>query len=89
MFGGCPRQGSYQIRLTDAMQSPITKCSDLCLCLYATPSEINYFQAPLTSRITQLAVIDALFVLFGSEAQEQNRHEVTTTGEELLKRRFS
>ena len=29
---------------------------------YATPSEIKHFQAPMASRVTQLAVADALFV---------------------------
>lgn len=35
-------KGATTICLTNAMKSPITSCSDL---LYATPSEINYFQA--------------------------------------------
>jgi DNA-binding MurR/RpiR family transcriptional regulator len=53
-------KGATTICLTNAVNSPITAHSDFCL--YATPSEIKYFQAPLASRVTQLAVMDALFV---------------------------
>jgi DNA-binding MurR/RpiR family transcriptional regulator len=42
------------------MKSPIVEQSDLVL--YATPSQIKYFQAPLASRVTQLALVDTLFV---------------------------
>ena len=52
--------GAQTICLTNAMKSPIIECSDLSL--YATPSEVKYFQAPLAARISQMAVIDALFV---------------------------
>lgn len=53
-------QGATTICITNAMESPITKFSDHCL--FGTPSEIGYFQAPLASRVTQLALVDALFV---------------------------
>jgi DNA-binding MurR/RpiR family transcriptional regulator len=48
------------LAVTNCMMSPIVDQSDLVL--YATPSQIKYFQAPLASRITQLALVDALFV---------------------------
>jgi RpiR family transcriptional regulator, carbohydrate utilization regulator len=79
-------RGATTICLTNTMQSPITACSDLCL--YATPSEIKYFQAPLASRITQLAVIDALFVSLAVKHKNRTAGLVQRSGEELLKRRL-
>jgi RpiR family transcriptional regulator, carbohydrate utilization regulator len=79
-------RGATTICLTNAMQSPITACSDLCL--YATPSEIKYFQAPLASRVTQLAVIDALFVSLALKHKIRTAARLQQTAEELLKRRF-
>jgi DNA-binding MurR/RpiR family transcriptional regulator len=68
------------------MKSPITACSDICL--YATPSEIKYFQAPLASRVTQLAVIDALFVALALKNKNRTAGRLQQSGEELLKRRI-
>ncbi|MEW5979371.1 MAG: MurR/RpiR family transcriptional regulator [Acidobacteriota bacterium] len=48
------------LSVTNCMMSPITNCSDLIL--YATPSQVRSFQAPLAGHITQLAIIDALVV---------------------------
>ena len=79
-------KGATTICLTNAMRSPITECSDLCL--YATPSEIKYFQAPLASRITQLAVIDALFVSLALKHKNKTAAMLQQSGEELLKRKF-
>lgn len=79
-------KGATTICLTNAMNSPITACSDLCL--YATPSEINYFQAPLASRITQLAVIDALFVYLALKSKNKTAGRLQQSGEALLKRRL-
>jgi len=79
-------RGALTICLTNAMQSPITSFSDLCL--YATPSEIKYFQAPLASRITQLAVIDALFVSLALKHKNKTAGRLQQSGEELLKRRL-
>ena len=80
-------KGATTICLTNAIQSPITKCSDLCL--YATPSEIKYFQAPLASRVTQLAVIDALFVSLALKQKNRTAARLQQSGEELLKRKFA
>jgi DNA-binding MurR/RpiR family transcriptional regulator len=79
-------KGATTICLTNAMNSPVTACSDLCL--YATPSEINYFQAPLASRITQLAVIDALFVHLALKSKNKTAGRLQQSGEALLKRRL-
>jgi DNA-binding MurR/RpiR family transcriptional regulator len=80
-------RGATAICLTNAIQSPITECSDLCL--YATPSEIKYFQAPLASRVTQLAVIDALFVALALKQKDRTTARLQQTGKELLKRKFT
>jgi RpiR family carbohydrate utilization transcriptional regulator len=78
--------GAKTICLTNSMKSPIIACSDLAL--FATPSEIKYFQAPLASRITQLAVVDALFVYLAQKHKDRTAVELRNAGEELLKRRI-
>jgi DNA-binding MurR/RpiR family transcriptional regulator len=77
-------KGAFTICLTNAMKSPITTCSDLCL--YATPSEIKYFQAPLASRVTQLALIDALFVSVALKHKTQTAAHLQQSREDLVKR---
>ena len=79
-------KGATTICLTNAMKSPITACADIAL--YATPSEIKYFQAPLASRVTQLAVIDALFVALALKNKNRTAGRLQQSGEELLKRRI-
>jgi RpiR family transcriptional regulator, carbohydrate utilization regulator len=80
-------RGAKTICLTNSMKSPITTCADLAL--FATPSEIKYFQAPLASRITQLAVIDALFVFLAQKHKARTAIELRNAGEELLKQRLT
>lgn len=80
-------RGAATISLTNAMSSPITACSDLCF--YATPSEINYFQAPLASRVTQLAVIDALFVSLALKYRSRTSARLQQSRQELVKRRLT
>jgi DNA-binding MurR/RpiR family transcriptional regulator len=79
-------KGATTVCLTNAMKSPITAHSGLCL--YATPSEVMYFQAPLASRITQLAVIDALFVSIALKNKNRTAGLLEQSGKELLKRRL-
>lgn len=78
-------KGALTICLTNAMRSSITTASDLCL--YATPSEIKYFQAPLASRVTQLAVIDALFVFLALKYKNRSAGYLRQSGEKLIQRR--
>ncbi len=73
------------ICLTNSMKSPLTAYADLAL--YATPSEVKYFQAPLASRITQLAVVDALFVSVAQRSKNKTAKQLQISAEELLKRR--
>ncbi len=68
------------------MNSPITEHSDIAL--YATPSEVRYFQAPMASRVTQLAVVDALFVYLALRRKDKTAGYLQNSGEELLKRRL-
>jgi DNA-binding MurR/RpiR family transcriptional regulator len=80
-------KGATTICLTNSMKSEIVRHADLAL--YATPSEIKYFQAPLASRITQLAVVDALFVAVASRHKNRTAAHLQDAGEELLKRRLA
>jgi DNA-binding MurR/RpiR family transcriptional regulator len=74
------------ISLTNCMKSPIVEQSDLVL--YATPSEIKYFQAPLASRITQLALVDALFVAIAQRRKNKTTIQLQRAGEKLLEHRL-
>jgi DNA-binding MurR/RpiR family transcriptional regulator len=80
-------RGAKTICLTNSMKSPITACSDLSL--FATPSEIKYFQAPLASRITQLAIVDALFVFLAQRHKERTAVALRNSAEERLKQRLT
>ena len=79
-------KGARTICLTNSLKSPITEFSDLAL--FATPSEIKYFQAPLASRMTQLAIIDALFVFLAQKHKDRTAVRLRDAGEELLKQRL-
>jgi DNA-binding MurR/RpiR family transcriptional regulator len=72
--------------LTNCMKSPITAQADLAL--YATPSEIKYFQAPLASRITQLALVDALFVSIALRRKNRTLAQLQSAGIKLLEHRI-
>jgi RpiR family carbohydrate utilization transcriptional regulator len=80
-------RGAKTICLTNSMKSPITAYADLKL--FATPSEVKYFQAPLASRITQLAIVDALFVFLARKHKERSNMRLYKAGEELLKQRLN
>jgi RpiR family transcriptional regulator, carbohydrate utilization regulator len=81
------RQGrAATICLTNSMKSPITTQADLAL--YAAPSEIKYFQAPLASRITQLALVDALFVSIALRRKNRTLAQLQSAGIKLLEHRI-
>ena len=80
-------KGATTICLTNSMKSEIVRHADLAL--YATPSEVKYFQAPLASRITQLAVVDALFVAVTSRHKNRTATRLRDSAEQLLKRRLT
>jgi RpiR family transcriptional regulator, carbohydrate utilization regulator len=80
-------KGATTICLTNSMKSEIVRHADLAL--YATPSEVKYFQAPMASRITQLAVVDALFVAVAQRHKNRTAAHLQDAGKELLKRRLT
>lgn len=80
-------RGAKTICLTNSITSPITACADISL--FATPSEIKYFQAPLASRITQLAIIDVLFVSLAEKHKERTAVVLRNSAEERLKQRLT
>ena len=71
-------RGARTICLTNSVRSPITHAADLAL--FATPSEIKYFQAPLASRITQLAIVDALFVSLAQKNKDRTAVQLRNAG---------
>jgi RpiR family transcriptional regulator, carbohydrate utilization regulator len=72
--------------LTNCMKSPITAHADVVL--YATPSEVKYFQAPLASRVTQLALVDALFVSIAQRRKNKTTLYLQKAGEKLLEHKY-
>jgi RpiR family transcriptional regulator, carbohydrate utilization regulator len=78
--------GATTLCLTNCMKSPITAQADLVL--YATPSEVKYFQAPLASRITQLALVDALFVSIALRRKNRTLAQLQSAGIKLLEHRI-
>jgi DNA-binding MurR/RpiR family transcriptional regulator len=80
-------QKATTICLTNSMRSPITAHADFVL--HATPSEIKYFQAPTASRVTQLAVIDALFVSIALRRKSQSMTHLHRIGQELMEHRLA
>jgi DNA-binding MurR/RpiR family transcriptional regulator len=81
------RQGrATTLCLTNCMKSPITAQADMAL--YAAPSEVKYFQAPLASRITQLALVDALFVSIALRRKNRTLAQLQSAGIKLLEHRI-
>jgi DNA-binding MurR/RpiR family transcriptional regulator len=81
------RQGrATTVCMTNCMKAPITAQADMVL--YATPSEIKYFQAPLASRITQLALVDALFVSIALRRKNRTLAQLQSAGIKLLEHRI-
>ncbi len=79
-------KGATTMCLTNSVKSAIATISDCAL--FATPSEIKYFQAPLASRITQLAVVDALFVSLACKYRDRTALRLQNAAEELLRQRL-
>jgi RpiR family carbohydrate utilization transcriptional regulator len=73
------------ICITNSIGSPLAQAADIPL--YAAPSAVKYFQAPLASRVTQLALADVLLVLIGQRRKRQALTHLRRTEEYLLKHR--
>ena len=78
-------RGATTICITNSVDSPLAQAADFAL--YAAPSEVKYFQAPLAPRVTQLAVADALLVMVGQRRKRQALAHIRQTEEFLLRRR--
>jgi RpiR family transcriptional regulator, carbohydrate utilization regulator len=74
------------ICLTNSAQSPITQYADIAL--RASPSEIKYFQAPLASRVTQMAIVDALFESIAQRRKRETTKRLRTISERLMEHRL-
>jgi RpiR family transcriptional regulator, carbohydrate utilization regulator len=73
------------ICITNSIGSPLAQAADIPL--YAAPSAVKYFQAPLASRVTQLAIADVLLVLAGQRRKRQALAHIRRAEEYLLKHR--
>jgi len=80
------QRGAKTICITNSIGSPLAEAADIRL--YAAPSEVKYFQAPLASRVTQLAVADALLTALGLKRKRQVLTHLRRAEEYLLKHRF-
>jgi len=78
-------RGATTICITNSIGSPLAQASDIPL--YAAPSAVKYFQAPLASRVTQLALADVLLVLIGQRRKRQALAHIRRAEEYLLKHR--
>lgn len=78
-------KGACTLCITNSMKSPLTAFADHSL--FATPSEVKYFQAPLASRVTQLAIVDALFVHIAQRHRDRTAAQLQSSAGELISRR--
>jgi RpiR family carbohydrate utilization transcriptional regulator len=79
-------RGATTICITNSIGSPLAQAADIPL--YAAPSAVKYFQAPLASRVTQLAIADVLLVLIGQRRKRQALAHVRRAEEYLLQHRM-
>ena len=72
--------------ITNSIGSPLAQTADIPL--YAAPSAVKYFQAPLASRVTQLALADVLLAMIGQRRKRQALSHIQRAEEFLLKHRM-
>ena len=75
------------ICITNSVDSPLARTADIQL--YAAPSEVKYFQAPLASRLTQLALADTILVIVALHRKSSVMAHLRRAEEHLLQRRVS
>ena len=80
-------QGARTICITNSIDSLLAQTADIRF--YAAPSEVKYFQAPLASRVTQLAIADALLVELGVQHRHRALSHLRRAEEHLLQRRMA
>lgn len=79
-------QGARTICITNSVGSPLARAADIRL--YAAPREVKYFQAPLASRVSQLALADALLVILGNRQKRKALAHLERVEKYLLRRRL-
>jgi DNA-binding MurR/RpiR family transcriptional regulator len=79
-------RGASTICITNSVGSSLAQAADIPL--YAAPSAVKYFQAPLASRVTQLVIADVLLVLIGQRRRRQILAHIRGAEEYLLKHRL-
>ncbi len=79
-------RGARTICITNSIDSLVAQAADIRL--YAAPSEVKYFQAPLASRVTQMALADALLDELSRDARRRALSHLRRAGEHLLQRRL-
>jgi DNA-binding MurR/RpiR family transcriptional regulator len=79
-------RGATTICITNSIGSPLGQAADIPL--YAAPSAVKYFQAPLASRVSQLVLADVLLVLIGQRRRRQVLAHIRGAEEYLLKHRL-
>lgn len=80
-------RGARTICITNSVDSLVAKAADIRL--YAAPSEVKYFQAPLASRVTQMAIADALLDELSRSNRRRTLSHLRRAGEHLLHRRMA
>jgi len=79
-------RGARTICITNSVGSPLAQATDIRL--YAAPSDVMYIQAPLASRVTQLALADALLKIIAMQRKQHALAHLRRAEEHLLKRRL-
>lgn len=72
--GQVKKNGAHLIAITSFLLSPLAELSDICL--LSTSKEVEYRSEALASRITQLSIIDALFVNVMYHDQEHSEESL-------------
>jgi DNA-binding MurR/RpiR family transcriptional regulator len=80
-------RGAKTVCITNSIGSALTQTADISL--YASPGEVKYFQAPLASRLGQLALVDALLVDLSLHRKREALTHLRRHEECLLNRRIS
>lgn len=80
-------RGARTICITNSIDSLLAQAAEIKL--YGAPSEVKYFQAPLASRVAQLAIADALLVELGIRHKRRALAHLRRAEEHLLQRRMT
>ncbi|MDE3179942.1 MAG: MurR/RpiR family transcriptional regulator [Acidobacteriota bacterium] len=80
-------RGARTLCITNSIDSLVAQAAQIPL--YAAPSQVKYFQAPLASRVTQMALADALLDELGAHRRRQALAHLRRAEEHLLQRRMT